>query len=460
MKTYRYWNRRLAFLVVLAVAGLLLTSLSGCAGPRKVYTTVDDLNAQGEFSQARSYVEEHAKDYGKRNRLLYLLDRGTFAFSTGDFREAIISFTEAEQLMSELYTISLSQEATTFVVNDNTAPYRGDDFESVMVNLFLALSYANLSEVDEALVEARKVDSKLTAINLQYAENEQNAYREDPFVRLLMGILYEMGQTSTDLNDAYISYIKALQGYDSEYQRFGVSFPEPLVENLLSVASFMGRAELRKVQQRFPSYRFASRADRKETAEVYVLHLNGRTPIKQEDVIVVPTPDGQLVKVALPRYEKIPGRIVGARLHALPELGKQQFVADFRVAEPIGGIAIESLQNRRVRIYAKTLARVTAKYLAVREAQQSAGDQFGGLAGLLTKVTGDLLIFVSEQADLRSWRTLPEEILISKVTLPPGSYQIWAECLDASGGFVEKVEFGRRELKAGDKILMQFRTTE
>jgi hypothetical protein len=443
IKTYQCLNRRLAFLVLLAVAGLLLTSLSGCAGPRKVYSTVDELNSQGEFILARNYVEEHAKDYGKRNRLLYLLDRGMFAFSTGEFREAISSFTEAEQLMSELYTISLSQEATTFVVNDNAAPYRGEDFESVMVNLFLALSYANLSEIDEALVEARKVDSKLTAINLQYAENEQNAYREDPFVRLLMGILYEMGQTSTDLNDAYISYSKALQGYDSEYQRFGVSFPEPLVENLLSVASFMGRAELRTVQQRFPSYRFASRADRKEMAEVYVLHLNGRTPIKQENVIVVPTPDAQVVKVAFPSYEKIPGRIVGARLHALPELGKQQFVADFSV-----------------RIYAKTLARVTAKYLAVRKAQREAADQFGGWAGLFTKVTGDILIFMSEQADLRSWRTLPEEILIGKVTMPPGSYQLWAECLDASGGFVEKVELGRRELKAGDKILMQFRTTE
>jgi hypothetical protein len=454
IKTYQCLNRRLAFLVLLAVAGLLLTSLSGCAGPRKVYSTVDELNSQGEFILARNYVEEHAKDYGKRNRLLYLLDRGMFAFSTGEFREAISSFTEAEQLMSELYTISLSQEATTFIVNDNAAPYRGEDFESVMVNLFLALSYANLSEIDEALVEARKVDSKLTAINLQYAENEQNAYREDPFVRLLMGILYEMGQTSTDLNDAYISYSKALQGYDSEYQRFGVAFPEPLVENLLSVASFMGRTELRTVQQRFPSYRFVSRADRKEMAEVYVLHLNGRTPIKQENVIA------QVVKVAFPSYEKIPGRIVGARLHALPELGKQQFVADFKVGEPIGGIAIENLQNRRVRIYAKTLARVTAKYLAVRKAQREAADQFGGWAGLFTKVTGDILIFMSEQADLRSWRTLPEEILIGKVTMPPGSYQLWAECLDASGGFVEKVELGRRELKAGDKILMQFRTTE
>ena len=381
-------------------------------------------------------------------------------FCAACFREAIASFTEAEQLISEHYTISLSQEATTFVINDNAAPYRGEDFESVMVNLFLALSYANLSEVDEALVEARKVDSKLTAINLQYAENEQNAYREDPFVRLLMGILYEMGQTSSDLNDAYISYMKALQGYDSEYQRFGVSFPEPLVENLLSAASFMGRAELRQVQQRFPSYRLASRADRKEMAEVYVLHLNGRAPIKQETVIVVPVPDGQVVKYAFPRYEEIPGLIAGARLHALPEAGNMQFVADFKVAEPIGGIAIENLENRRLRIHAKTLARATAKYLALRETERRVSKEHGGLAGLLTKFTGQMLILMSEQADLRSWRTLPEEILISKVTVPPGSYQIWAECLDASGRSVERVELGSRELKAGDKILMQFRTTQ
>lgn len=460
IKLYQCWNRRLALLVVFTLAGLLMASLSGCAGPRKVYTTVDDLNAKGDFAEARDYVEGHSKSYGKRNRLLYLLDRGMFAFSTGEFREAITSFTEAEELMHELYTISLSQEATTFVINDNAAPYRGEDFESVMVNLFLALSYANLSEIDEALVEARKVDSKLTAINLQYAEKEQNAYKEDPFVRLLMGILYEMGQTRSDLNDAYISYSMALEGYESEYQRFGVSFPEPLVENLISVASFMGRDELRKMLQRFPSHSFVSLAQRREKAEVYVLHLNGRTPVKQEDVLVVPVPDGHVVKVAFPRYEYIPSRIVGSSLHALPDAGNQPFVAGFSLAEPIGGIAVENLQNRRLRIYAKTLARVTAKYLALRETERKVQKEHGGLAGLLTRVTGELLIFMSEQADLRSWRTLPAEIMISKITVPPGKYEIWSECVDASGSFVQKVDLGSRDLKAGDKILMQFRTTE
>ena len=86
-------------------------------------------------------------------------------------------------------------------------------------------------------------------------------------------------------------------------------------------------------------------------------------------------------------------------------------------------------------------------------------EEHGGLAGLFTRVTGQLMILMSEQADLRSWRTLPDEILIGKLTLEPGSYQLWAECVDASGRFVKKVDLGSRELKAGDKILMQFRTT-
>jgi hypothetical protein len=275
-----------------------------------------------------------------------------------------------------------------------------------------------------------------------------------------MGILYEMGQTRPDLNDAFISYAMALRGYETEYQRFGIAFPEPLVGNLISLASFMGRDELHEMRQRFPSHPLVSLVERRKKAEVYVLHLNGRTPVKQEDVLVVPLPDSHVVKLAFPRYETIPSRIVGSSLHALPDHGNKQCVVDFSLAEPIGGIAMENLRNRRLRIYAKTLARATAKYLALKETTRKVREEHGGLAGLFTRVTGQLLILMSEQADLRSWRTLPGEILISKLTLEPGRYQLWAECVDASGSFVQKVDLGSRELKAGDKVLLQFRTTK
>jgi hypothetical protein len=457
---YNPENRKFALLVVVASAFLVFASLLGCGISRELTAIVDELNAKGEYSQARAYVEEHAKDYGKRNRLLYQLDRGMLAFSAGEFSEAIQAFEEAERIMDELYTISLSQEATTFVINDNTAPYRGEDFESVMVNLFLALSYANLSQIEEALVEARKVDSKLTAINLQYSESQKNGYQEDPFARLLMGILYEMGRSSDDLNDAYISYNLALQGYESEYQRFGLAIPQVLVENALSTAEFMGEEEEKRLRERFPFKQYLPLVERKEKAEVFGLHLNGRAPVKEPDLVVLPMADGFFVKLAFPRYKSVPKTIVGARLYAKPLEEDTAFQANFSMAEPIGRIAVENLEDRRVRIAAKTLARVTAKYLAIKAAQQEVSEKHGGLAGLLTIITGNFLAFASEEPDLRSWRTLPEEILISKLTLPPGTYEFWADCFTASGGVVRRVEFGERELAPGEKIFLQLRTTE
>ena len=432
--------------------------------PHHLTTTIDGMSARGEFSQALSYVEEHQEDYQNRNRLLFHLDDGMLAFSTGDYERAVQAFTAAEQLMEELYTISVSREATTFLINDNTAPYWGEDFESVMINLFLALSYANLSKTEDALVEARKIDSKLAAINLQYDEEHQNAYREDPFVRMLVGIFYEMGQTSADLNDAYISYSLAINGYNKEYQRFGLSVPAILVENALSAAEFMGTREQDELQQRLPLQQFPSLAERKEKAEVYGLHLNGRAPVKEPATIVFPMPDGFLVKLAFPTYMDVQKRIIGGRLYAKPLEGDRAFDATFTVAEPIDKIAKENLEDRKGRVIVKTVARVTAKYLAVKEAQKAArkagGQNYGALAGFLTGITGNILAFASEEPDLRSWRTLPAEILISKLTLEPGTYQFWAECYDASGTVVRKVELGERVLRAGDKVILQFRTTE
>jgi hypothetical protein len=432
--------------------------------PRHLTATVDEMSARGEFSQALSYVEEHEEDYQDRNRLLFYLDEGTLAFSVGDFEKAIQAFTAAEQLMEELYTISVSREATTFLINDNTAPYRGEDFESVMVNLFLALSYANLAKIEDALVEARKIDSKLAAINLQYDEEHQNGYREDPFVRMLMGIFYEMGQTSANLNDAYISYYLAIKGYESEYQRFGLSVPEILAENALSTAEFMGTEQQDQLQERFPLQPFPSLVDRKEKVEVYGLHLNGRAPVKEPATIVFPMPDGFLLKLAFPTYKEVERRIVGGRLYAQPLGEDTAFLATFTVAEPIGKIAKENLEDRKGRIVAKTIARVTAKYLAVKAAQEAAkeagGKDYGALAGFLTGITGNILAFASEEPDLRCWRTLPAEILISKLTLEPGTYEFWTECLDTYGRIVRKVELGQRILQAGEKILLQFRTTE
>jgi len=270
--------------------------------------------------------------------------------------------------------------------------------------------------------------------------------------------------SSANLNDAYISYSLAIKGYDSEYRRFGLSAPGILAENALSTAEFMGEEQQEQLRQRFPSQQFPSLVERKEKAEVFGLHFNGRAPVKKPATVVFPMPDGFLLKLAFPAYQKIGRTIVGARLYAKPLEDDIAFHATFTVAEPIGKIARENLEDRKGRIAAKTLARVTAKYLAVKAAQKAAKDaagrDHGALVGFLTGIAGNIFAFASEEADLRSWRTLPAEILISKLTLEPGSYEFWAECVDASGRVIRKVELGKRSLEEGEKVLLQFRTTE
>ena len=79
--------------------------------------------------------------YGERNRLLYLLDYGLVLHISGKHQESIRVFEEAKKIYDQMYTISLSNEATTWLINDNTAPYRGEDFERAMINLFQAMNF-------------------------------------------------------------------------------------------------------------------------------------------------------------------------------------------------------------------------------------------------------------------------------------------------------------------------------
>jgi hypothetical protein len=82
----------------------------------------------------------------------------------------------------------------------------------------------------------------------------------------------------------------------------------------------------------------------------------------------------------------------------------------------------------------------------------------GEWPGLIIAGVGNLLMLASEQADLRSWRILPAKILISKLTIPAGSYSFWAECIDNSGKVIGQLELGTRELKAGDMVFLQLTT--
>jgi len=82
----------------------------------------------------------------------------------------------------------------------------------------------------------------------------------------------------------------------------------------------------------------------------------------------------------------------------------------------VRGVALKSLQEKMPILLTRQAARAVSKVLA----QQAAKEKFGA-AGALGMMVYSV---ISENADLRSWLTLPENVQILRVSLPAGPQRL------------------------------------
>jgi hypothetical protein len=428
-----------------------------CAPSIKHYPRINQRLIRQDYDSAYELVRESKKAYAKRNAVLYYLDEGIISHLAARYTESNQSFSKAESIMEKLYTKSLSKEAASFLISDNTIPYRGEDFERAMVNLFMALNYVGVGSWEDALVEARKVDSKLSVINSQYEEEKRNVYKEDGFIRFLMGTLYE---AEGEINDAFISYRKAEEIYKSDYlPNYGVRPPTFLIEDLLTSAHAMDfHQEMAEIQREYPDVACISFADKMEMAEVFFIHYNGLGPEKIGKYFSVPTPDKHVITIAYPSFEKRSYRISHGEITLRNLESGRSYRFPTILMEDIASIAVMNLENRLNRIKAKAIARATVKYLASKGAEEAAEEKGGELLGLIVRVSADVASLVTEQADVRQWRLLPAEIRVGRTVIPPGEYSGKIEFVDSGGTVISSRQITPFSVKKRKKRFFIHRT--
>jgi hypothetical protein len=121
------------------------------------------------------------------------------------------------------------------------------------------------------------------------------------------------------------------------------------------------------------------------------------------------------------------------------------------VGENIGAIAKQILENRKLLIGAKGILRPGMKVVGEKIAEQEVGRRYGDLAALGIDLLGTFYNLYTEQADLRSWETLPNDIRIARLVLTPGQYQFYVQSSDVYQNRIEKKDLGVVDLKAGEK---------
>lgn len=442
-------NRHILIAAVLCAGGLV----ASCASRHAYYVSLRSLAEQGRYADASSLVESsRAKAYGEKNELLYFLDKGFFLHLAGDYADSNEYFEQAKKIADAHFTKSLTTEASTLLVSDNTRPYYGEDFERALVHVFCALNYLMLNSPSAALVEARQVDQFLTTLQVNYGESI--TYREDPFARYLMGMIYE---NQGMVNDAFISYRLALDAYSAGREPYGVAVPQELVADALKTAARLGFTDEVADITRTYGAGLPSPTPPSE-GELIVLVYAGFAAEKQETIFeiafgkawayvgalqVPPGEESQVeqaagiarailydeqIRVAFPRFERVPSRI--SRVNVSVE-DRQ---SDAEIVEDVSAIARHSLEDRIARVRVRAIARAAIKFSLARQVSQKIqGDSGNDALGWLAKKALMVASSATERADLRSWRSLPDRILLCRLPLYAGTHTVTVQSYDAEG---------------------------
>jgi hypothetical protein len=401
--------------VRLPCAAACLAALAGCA-------TFSDTIQSTERGLAQQQPKAALAEYQKlkpnaADRVLYLMNTGMLERMSGDYDASTRSLEAAKGQIEQLRALSIREQALSVTVNDATKAFTGEDYEQVMVNNFLALNYLERGQLDAARVEALQVDVLLR--EKQQRTSKGNPYQEDAFARYLTGIVYE---DEGEWSDAMIAYRKAYEAYNKQLKAFGVAMPETLKHDLIRLADRMGIAdEAKRYREEFKIDKTPSEADLLEHGEVVFVLNAGLAPLKREKAVTAPNPaTGRIVRVAVPEYRP------RAHPFAYASLSADSASARTSRVENVEAIAMKTLDSEMPGITARAIARAIAKD-TIAAAAASSGNSGNNSGAALLGLAVNLAGVFTERADTRSWFTLPGEIHLARLALPPGDYKLKIE---------------------------------
>ena len=416
----------------------LLGSATSCATYYEINQEFNASFERGELQNADNILAKKEKKIEKsKERLLYYLNRGTVLSMSGQYAESN-EYLEKAYLYTEDYRVNYLNEAAAMLSNPMFTAYRGEDHENLIVLYYKALNYLKLGEYDNALVECRRMNIRLSQLGDKY--KSERKFQQDAFVHNLMGIIYD---AKKDYNNAFIAYRNALNIYQTDYaEMFNIQVPQQLKEDLLRTAYLTG------FQQEYDQYK----ADLGMESYQYTPHdggslvfflNNGLGPVKSEWSINFAVLHGQggmvnftndeygfnfpftvnyneedgttslkdleFFRVSFPKYQERAEYYTQAYI----EVNAQTHPLD--LAEDINAIAFRSLKERMLKEFSKSLLRVALKK-AAEYAARSEDDGLGTAVSLFNALT--------EKADTRNWQTLPHSIYYTRVRLPEGSSEV------------------------------------
>jgi hypothetical protein len=389
-----------------AVCVLLL--LGGCA---LSYTdTMEKVDRDLVAQQPQAALKQLESLSGGKDQALYLLNKAMVLRMMGNYDASVQSFEQAKPLIQYLEATSVTENAAALTLTENLRAYNPPLYERLLAHVYQGLNYLQLGQADSARVEASQIDDLLKRLypNVDAAPNGGDA-----FPRYFSGLVYEnMGQFS----DAMIAYRQAYKSYKAQGAN-DASIPRDLQESLCRFAEFLGLTdELNDYKQRFHMDHWTPVSLQDPDGQLVFIYGDGMGPVKYAQTAVLPDPvNNHFYSVTLPVIRRRT-RESYAEISAGGEHATTSQVAS------IADDAEEQYKADRPKLLAAEFARNVTRTVAANKADQSAP----GLGAVVSLVASAV-----DTADIRIWSTLPDNIQVARLRLPPGTYDL---TVNARGG--------------------------
>jgi hypothetical protein len=401
---------------------LLLTALPVvcAAGPMREYNSelneaVTRINA-GALKEAIAQIEKNNE--GDEKDILYFLEKGEL-FSLGSnyttSRDTWLKGDEIVQAWENDFRTDPSKlfgDIGSYLISDKTRRYDGQDYEKVLLSTRLTLNHIMLGNFDHARIEMKKTYEREKLIEA-FREKEYDALKaeagkqETGEIRKLDG--YPMDELDTpEVRELKNGFQNAFAHYLAGYF-FDVtdepSLAEPGYRNALQLAP--GKAIIQTALDGV-----GKRRPDPGNADVLFVIETGFAPSIDSLNIPIPIPRKNGVIITPLSFPVIKP---SSRVLVPPSLSVDGQSLAVETLTNTDTMARRLLKDQMPGIILRTVIRAGFKSVIQEQANKS-----HWLAGMIANV----ISVATEQADDRTWRTLPERISVTRAILPHGKHAI------------------------------------
>jgi uncharacterized protein len=423
--TFAGWARVFGCCVLLGSVGLLFSSATKDPG---LFKNIDAAVSKNDFKKAvealKAGQNEKKPIYPEANVVSLYLDKGLLEHFAGNYDTSAQDLIEAERLIQEAFTKSVTAEMASYIANDNTKEYPGEDYEDIYLSIFNALNFYNKGNTEEALVEVRKLtvsSGKLDMLSRKYEASTKSAgdYLMNGLSKIGLKVNPQLpqGDPVNFSNSALARYLSVLFYLDDNNP------DSARIESEQIKATFASNPKL--YSNSIPKSVDGILTVPAGKARLNVIGFTGLSPVKEEKVFesVVPLdPPFNVMKLKLPVLKE---RSSAIRRVEVEVRGQGRF--ELELLEDMTAVTKETYNARFANMFFKTYIRSLLKNAAGAVAAK-AGDKVGGTAGAIAslgaRLGGKIAADASESADIRMGRYFPDKAYVGSIDLDPGTYTV------------------------------------